>query len=77
MNKMEKIFFAVWGIVLFPLIMLFLVMKCNLDLKLVPSFLTFMASISGVYLGARGFDNWNSTPDPEEEGSATPDDGGH
>ncbi len=76
MNKHEKLFFAIWAIIAFPLLMIFLVMHEGLDKSLVGSFLTFMASISSVYLGARAFDNWNSsTPTTPEEPPV--DDGDH
>lgn len=72
MNKHEKLFFAVWAVIAFPLLLIFLVMHEGLDKSLIGSFLTFMTSISGVYLGARAFSDWNSTPD-----TPPPDDGGH
>lgn len=73
MNKHEKILFAVWAIVLFPLLIIYLVMCKGLALEIVSPLLTFMASISGVYIGARAFSEWNSTPDVLPQ----PDDGGH
>lgn len=54
------------------MLILYLVMFKHLDKSLVGTFLTFMVSISGVYLGARAFDNWNSTPDIQ--GGEQPDD---
>lgn len=63
MNKHEKILFAVWAIILFPLLIIDLVLRHGLESSMASSLLTFMTSISGVYLGARAFENWNSTPD--------------
>lgn len=72
MNATEKLFFMIYGIVIFPLLLLYLVINHLLSETLVSPLLTFMASISGVYLGARSFDMWNSTPD-----NPPLDDGGH
>lgn len=63
MTKREKTFFIIWGMILFPLLLLFLLMKCDLDKSMITPFLTFMAAMKAVYAGSDGFNNWNSTPD--------------
>ena len=75
MNKHEKIFFALWAVIVFPLLIIYLVMCRGLESSLVSVLLTFMTSISGVYLGARAFNQWNETPN--EPTKTELDDGGH
>ncbi len=63
MTRLEKIFFILWGMVIFPLLLILLVMIFHFDKDLVNPFLIFMGTINGVYLGARGFENWTNTPE--------------
>ncbi len=62
MSKREKTFYIVYGMVFFPLLLLFLVLHEHLDSSLITPFLTFMVSMKAIYAGADGFKKWNETP---------------
>lgn len=63
MNGREKVFFIFWGLIALPCLILYLRMKHQLDVPTIQAVLTYMGVISGVYTGARGFEQWNSTPE--------------
>lgn len=74
LSKRELTFLIVYGMVIFPLFMVWLHLYRNLDNSALSYFLVYMGGMKAVYVGARGFDNWNSdTPTTQ----VTIDNGGH
>lgn len=64
----EKIFYLIWGIVIFPLLIITLRMKYALDVPTIESILMYMGGLKVAYAGARGYDAWLKSPDDNSGG---------
>ena len=62
MGKREKIFFIVWGIILFPLLALYLKIHFNLNDTAFGEILTYMTAMKFIFASAVGFSDWNRSP---------------
>lgn len=61
LSKRELAFLILWGMIGFPLLLIWLHMNKNLDVQTLADLLVYMAGMKGIYVGAKGFDSWNNS----------------
>jgi len=75
LSKRELAFLIIWGMIFFPLLLIWLHLYRALDAQTISYLLVYMAGLKVVYVGAKGFDSWNSSDPPTT--NIQIDNGGH